>query len=586
MTGVVGYSEANESSFQRTFRHFGSKDVWSWQLVLFSFYILSVVSFLTDSVRLSSFTTDWLLVSGAGFLPPLAIGLCYKRLYLDRVKDRSRPVLNLLMAGFIGSSRNLSVGIFAYISGLDTAALWTFRFFGGFAGGVVIFIFWAITQGTRTDYLFALRRLSFLQNELAASREGMPDLLTDVYEGLQTRARNAIIPQLDVMQELLKKNRIGTEAASHLRKTLANVVRPLMDELREKTPTPFLKKNILNLDKVQAQFPDRYVLFTSLRTWTSSITQVIGYGAWLIFLEGFNGLFTSLISAAIYSATFGACKLAVPRGKIFSSKFATTATIAIGLISTGTVSIYVGSQINHIPTYIAIVSVLAITGIFAPLFLSHAWVRQQGRLAAEEKISKELFSIAKENSLFSQSVWVFRKRWLLLLHGTIQSSITAAVTRLETAKEVDEYLVQLVKQDLSRAEKAIEAEATFTLDFRQMTTELQQTWQGICNVKSEISERAKRALQKNHETAFCVNELVKEAVSNAVRHGLASEATIAIDRIDDDVLHLEISNNGVPPKQKDKPGIGSQMLDEICLNWQLTTSTKKVVLIADLPFKF
>jgi two-component sensor histidine kinase len=79
---------------------------------------------------------------------------------------------------------------------------------------------------------------------------------------------------------------------------------------------------------------------------------------------------------------------------------------------------------------------------------------------------------------------------------------------------------------------------------------------------------------------------LKEAVSNAVRHGEATEAEISIDRVDDDVLQIEAVNNGKPgSRSSNRKGIGSELLDEVCLSWELTQNRKKVRLFAELAIK-
>ena len=82
-----------------------------------------------------------------------------------------------------------------------------------------------------------------------------------------------------------------------------------------------------------------------------------------------------------------------------------------------------------------------------------------------------------------------------------------------------------------------------------------------------------------------MNEIAKEAISNAVRHGDATEATVLIDREQDDVLRIEITNNGSPPDPKRGSGIGSEMLDEVCISWRLYSDKELVRLSAELPVK-
>ena len=82
-----------------------------------------------------------------------------------------------------------------------------------------------------------------------------------------------------------------------------------------------------------------------------------------------------------------------------------------------------------------------------------------------------------------------------------------------------------------------------------------------------------------------MNEIAKEAISNAVRHGEATEATVFIDRTEDDILRVEITNNGNPPETDRSKGIGSEMLDEVCISWNLHFNKKQVRLSAELPVK-
>jgi signal transduction histidine kinase len=124
------------------------------------------------------------------------------------------------------------------------------------------------------------------------------------------------------------------------------------------------------------------------------------------------------------------------------------------------------------------------------------------------------------------------------------------------------------------------------IDLDAGLSELRAVWAGICEIDIRISERAKRALGRSLDTSFCVNELVKEAVSNAVRHGDASKANVVIDRVTDDLLQITVTNDGRPVESRSlSSGIGSEMLDEICLSWDLTSDRSGVSLVAELPVK-
>jgi glucose-6-phosphate-specific signal transduction histidine kinase len=84
---------------------------------------------------------------------------------------------------------------------------------------------------------------------------------------------------------------------------------------------------------------------------------------------------------------------------------------------------------------------------------------------------------------------------------------------------------------------------------------------------------------------MCVNEICKEAVSNAVRHGEAKNITISIDRSADELLVIEAADNGRGIESDAIPGVGSRMLDDLSVDWSISNNrgTARTVLAAHLP---
>jgi two-component sensor histidine kinase len=107
----------------------------------------------------------------------------------------------------------------------------------------------------------------------------------------------------------------------------------------------------------------------------------------------------------------------------------------------------------------------------------------------------------------------------------------------------------------------------------------------VCEVTVKVSERAARALKRNFEAMFGTNEIMREAVSNSVRHGAATRVVIEIDRIDDEVLDFVARNDGIPLVERTSKGVGSQMMDELTTEWSLTTEEKSglTALRASIP---
>jgi len=579
------FAKPQKRAFERTFRYLGSSSTWSMGFFWFAFSILSVISFLTDALQNGNFQVLWFLVSPAGFIIPLVIGVIYRYLFINFDPDKFRTVSNLLAAGIAGASRNLSVGILAHWAGLESTNLWLFRTIGGSVMGLAVFILWAFANGSKTDYLISLQRLAVTQSNLASTRTQMPEHLAAINDNLQERTKQALLPQLSAIKQLLGTN--YAEALDKLRYAIAEQIRPMMLEIEKDQPKPFKATNIRQLRKVKAGLPNQFLLHDKLMVTWSSLLEMLGASLWLILLGSKHGLLDIPIMFSIYFMALSLCKFLLPNEKQFSKVVGILLTLIFALFASSMNLIYIYFFLEYSPLQtLMMMGFVLVGGVVGPILLLQVNVRSARRAEVESQITDDLLAIAKENSLFAQRLWVFRKRWLLVLHGSVQSSLTAALTRLQKAEQVDGVVLELVKQDLRRAEAAVDANLNDEIDLPSGLSELQEVWRGICEISIEISERAKRALARGHDSSFCVNEIVKEAVSNAVRHGDATSASVSIDRVTDDLLNVTVINNGSAPRVKEQQqGIGSDMLDEICLSWSLDVVKKKVRLVAELPVK-
>lgn len=570
---------------QRTFRYLGSTSTWSLGLFFFFFLILSMISLLTDVVSVGGFSALWFLVSGAGFLPPLIIGAAYRWFYL---KNRSKVsiALNLFVAAIAGASRNVSVGLFASWAGLYEGQLWLFRFLGGAFMGIAIFVLWAFANGSKFDYALALSNLSRTQSNLAATRLEIPEQLIEINKGLQERTRLAIFPQIQAIKDLLGGSSNLNAVLEKLKVTISSQIRPIMEEISAGQPKPFEVKNLQRLATVRTSLPDHFVLRDKIDLGWSSFLETVGVSIWLWVYTAPNGPLDNLALFVIYFSTLAIFRNFVPREKKFPRFTAIAYTFFVSALASSANVVYIFFVLGFDEGKSFMFAGFAVlSGILGPLLLMQVAVRNERRAEIEAQVTSDLLTIAKENALFAQKLWVFRKRWLLVLHGSVQSALTAALSRLQSSKELNTVLVELVKQDLTRAELAVNSDVHETLALNSGLQELQEVWSGVCNVRFQLSSRAQRALERNPDSAFCVNEIAKEAISNAVRHGDATEATVLIDREQDDVLRIEITNNGSPPDPKRGSGIGSEMLDEVCISWRLYSDKELVRLSAELPVK-
>lgn len=576
-------SNTVKRAFDRTLRYLGQSKAWSPGLFAFFVGVTAVLSFLTDALRLDSLDPLWLLASATGWTPALIVGMLYKSLVLNRNPDKRRPWLSLLIAGLAGVSRNLTVGWMASILQLDNSSIWAFRAFGGFIIGTAVFAIWASGLGSRFEYISSLEKLAIAQRRLAQTREQIPEQLSVVNELLEARTRESLIPQFEAIRQQVGQSDSIPAAVEHLREALNHQIRPVMERLAKEKPAPVELRDFEDYRVVAPKLPEAYRLRGKIMVGWSTMMVWIGIALWFVFLSTQNGLVRSFIAVAPYAATLTVLKFCVPKQMTFTKRSGITLTVFFALISSAASGLVIWNFQLKLGEYLMLMGFVVLSGLIGPVFLLQVNSRVDLRLENEAMLNSYLEDIAKENARFAQKLWVFRKRWLLVLHGTVQSALTAAIVRLQSGEQDESISRQLALQDIQRAEAAVKTQLELPQNFELELSELVRVWRGICDIKTTISERAKRVLYKQTDVAFCSNEILKEAISNAVRHGAATEARVTIDRDEDDLLTIKVWNNGTAPAGKGRVGIGSEMMNEVCLRWSLTGNRGEVTLLAELP---
>jgi two-component sensor histidine kinase len=154
------------------------------------------------------------------------------------------------------------------------------------------------------------------------------------------------------------------------------------------------------------------------------------------------------------------------------------------------------------------------------------------------------------------------------------------------APDADKKTLDLAKKDLDRAIAALSSPPTLEVKFDPAIKEVVSTWQGVCDIDIEIAPNIKKFVAKDSRLSMCVNEIVKEAISNAVRHGDARTAQVSMKLAEDGVINLTVANDGHAPRIGVRKGLGGALLDELTVDWSLDfdSATDQTILTARLPF--
>jgi signal transduction histidine kinase len=104
--------------------------------------------------------------------------------------------------------------------------------------------------------------------------------------------------------------------------------------------------------------------------------------------------------------------------------------------------------------------------------------------------------------------------------------------------------------------------------FEQAQQEISKIWAGTVETKWQIQPEALKALRRNSATSECLAEVLREAVSNASKHGKATKVEITVN-IEDSLLVLQATDNGSSSNTGKTQGLGTELLDDVCSSWSL-----------------
>ena len=552
-------------------RRIGRKEVWGLPLLILTGWVYAFLSFLLDVVLLDQWSPYWILIYLVTFGEVVLLAWVYRTQVLNRFNLDS-SLLNLVVAGALGLIKNVTVAPLAIYFGLLEEPLWEFRFFGGFTLGAGIFLFAGLALGARTEHTAVMAQLTQVQETLLSLRNSSKARLKDANASLAKSTRELLLPKLEQLQALVRGSGASGSAVASLRKLIQDDVRPLSDALSSQARE--LADHPISLSPV----PKRYNLFlpqVELRGLIRPNAAAIS--------NGFGGL---LLAYAIMGAPRSnpvfylgfvswalvwVVKLAIPVGLKVSRRTAIWSLFAIGTMMFLPLYLIALTEIEELNEawFLLVLWPSSLVSLMAFAFSESL---DRDRVAVRAVLEAENHALAHDQALFEQQLWLGRRAWQFVVHGTVQSALTAALTRLQSSPEPEPYILNRVAEDIERARTALTAAPTRKIDLADSLNQMQATWRGICDVKISITERAGRSLQKNNDACMCVNEILKETVSNAVRHGDAKNVAVEIDRVDDFELAIRVSNDGLPLSAQTRLGVGSRLIEELTTDWSIATN--------------
>lgn len=182
-------------------------------------------------------------------------------------------------------------------------------------------------------------------------------------------------------------------------------------------------------------------------------------------------------------------------------------------------------------------------------------------------------------STLKRELWMVQRGLALSLHGSVQSALVSSQILLSRPNVSDDDLAEALHR-IEEALVRLGADHARTPEINLAMAEISGLWQDTVEINVNIPDDCKQRMAGDVGLTSAAAEIVRECVSNAVRHGEATEVSINCAIDDESLLELSISNNGRPLPDETVAGLGTRMLDDVTHQWSRTNRDGRVELVA------
>lgn len=392
-------------------------------------------------------------------------------------------------------------------------------------------------------------------------------------EKLKREIQETLFPVIDEIREQINKTRfVASAVAEQINDVLKNTVKPLGFYIRRDLELELIRP-IQRFEKISAwgSVPRKFNPRTTFNAlFTSWFLAPMLISSTLTVTKQ-SSLLISLLQLSFLWVLLEILKLALPSKTIgFVWAFSLhQLVIWSGLFASSFVGYLLSNQSRSPFTFVAQIGLLI--AISSTLYtLAHFTESSMAR--AKETISESTTKLERSKELLSQKIWIAKRNWSYLIHGRVQAHLLAARLIAQQREFGDKSSVEL-NSHLNEVMETLRNPPGPDVDLLGEIKDLEDTWRGIATLRFDFDEQALKDLEANAQLRFAVNEIQREAVSNAVKHSNATDVQFHYG-IDGTDLVMIVENNGTGPIGRKNSNLGSKMLDELTKEWSLKADKK------------
>ena len=546
-------------------RLLGSPAAVSWKLGWWYLPFGLVGPLLIDRSRLGGSVLAWLAVALAG---QAVLMLAFAMLggLPARVRDGARPLANIAVMCAALALRGLTLAALADAAGLTQGSELRYRV----GPALIAQLGMLVTLGVVASAYDGHRRLAA---ELDAQRRQLADIDASMRERIEETSRlltervresvDPLIARLDVQLVRIRDGSSSTEVAHAINRLVD-------DELR-----PFSHRLAAEASQVPPRVPvaarsRRIPLPSTLRAAETIQPLTLGVIVALLSLSQSLRAF-SLPTALLFPVLTGAIVFMVLWSirQLLLERSLPLTVMFLGLSVVTGAAFWLAIEIQtalRLPVPGAVTwagfAVGAILGASACMYAAVT-----GRLeATRSELEESIHALDHARGVLRQHEFLTRRRLSYVLHGSLQSALHAAAIRLASDPNPNAELIADVRRDIESAMAKLDITEPSAVLIVDTLSDIAELWDGSCTVRWTLDHRTLRTLTISPAAAVSVLEITRECVSNAIRHGGATEVWVTIAGAGDHVIVTAL-DNGSGLSAGMRAGLGTAMLDQLSSGW-------------------
>ncbi|AWR20776.1 ATP-binding protein [Aurantimicrobium photophilum] len=503
---------------------------------------------------------------------------------IPRVTEKARPFVIIVMLQLTAFTRSIVFDQLLVSLDMSTPDMLLSRIYGSqfniFVAGIVVSSLVSMAR----DFSENNSKLVHTLSELRIAQEDIELLL----EERRTALVSSIRAQLESALSSVTGKNVNADA-QHLKSLIDDVVRPISHRLGREFSSVSENEPSAVPSRIRWSSVTKHALETNpihplwLTVWTAFVSfQVIATAA------GSNFLLPYLSGVVVFALWFMLSRFVwkkttqklglFPRAIVFSMLMLVTPLVVNSLLELEFGLEFFNSRVVISAALYFVVMSWSLALIISVSNLLKATNREL--VEATTQLRRRVITDNVSARHFEQAV-------SHVLHGPIQDAIAASLKRIQSllpdalpgAAEGD-----LIRQHIEHALELLNDSPVRDYSVKRGVSDLASLWAGVVEIDVECEKTTIELLDASSTTSSIVIEVIREAVSNAIRHGDASEIEISIALSEDesDVI-ISVSDNGTGLTTNPEPGIGTRLLDDMTLEWSRVAVPRGVLLTASVP---